>query len=266
MRAGNRVLAALVAAVLAAAGVIALVEIIVAAGGHGPALVDWPAWSARLGDWSWSSGAVRLVGVCVVLVGAGVLFLCARLGARSRFRTRPTTPGTAVFVPRRALVRALRQSALAVDGVSAVSVRVRRRRAVVRARLRPRTSTGVMVEARARLVRRVESFDLLRPPRLMLTTSSERPGRRSGHGLVAPPVSPSPSASSVSPSLSSVSTSTSPVSASSLSTSNPPVSPEPASAAARTVPGAWRASPAAAAPGTKREIGTARSGTPGGRR
>ncbi|OHV46768.1 hypothetical protein BBK14_00335 [Parafrankia soli] len=264
MRAGNRVLAALVAAVLAAAGVIALVEIIVAAGGHGPALVDWPAWSARLGDWSWSSGAVRLVGVCVVLVGVGVLFLCARLGARPRFRTRPTTPGAAVFVSRRALARALRQSALAVDGVSAASARVRRRRAVVRARLRPRTSTGAVVEVRARLARRVESFDLLRPPRLMLTTSSERLGRRSGHGLVAPPVAPSPS--SVSPSLSSVSTSTSPVSVSSLPTSNSPVSPEPASAAARTVPGAWRASPAAAAPGTKREIGTARSGTPGGRR
>ncbi|WP_018502086.1 DUF6286 domain-containing protein [Parafrankia discariae] len=254
MRAGNRILAAFVAAVLAAAGVIALVEIIVAAGGHGPALVDWPAWSARLGDWSWSSGAVRLVGVCAVLAGAGVLFGCVRLGVRPRLRTRTTTPGAAVFVSRRALARALRQSVLTVDGITAASVRVRRRRAVVRARLRPRTSTGAVLEARARLARRVESFDLLRPPRLTVTASSER--RRSGRGLVAPSTPTTPTAP-VAP------TSVGPASA---STSSSPVSPEPAAVAGPTVPGAWRASPAAVAPGSKREAGTTRSGTPGGRR
>ncbi|CUU58746.1 hypothetical protein Ga0074812_121123 [Parafrankia irregularis] len=203
MRPGNRVLAALVAALLAAAGVIAVVEIVAASGGRGPVIVDWPAWSAHLTAWAWSSGAARFWGVLLALVGLGLLLLGSRAGGRPRFQARPTTSGAsgasssrvsssgasasrasvsgasgacasgaaaevAVYVPRSALARALRATALATDGITSVSVRVRRRRAVVRPRLRGRTSVGAVTEVRARLARTIESFELRRPPRLVL--------------------------------------------------------------------------------------------------
>lgn len=168
MRVGNRLPAALVAAVLAAAGVIAVLEIIAAAGGHGPMVVDWPAWSARLASWAWSSGAVRLCGVLLTLAGLAVLLLGRAAGGGGRFEAHPSAAGTVMYVRRRALSRALRAAALSVDGITAASVRVRRRRAVVRTRLRPRTSAGAVAQVRSRLAGTVESFDLTRPPRLVI--------------------------------------------------------------------------------------------------
>ncbi|ONH57985.1 hypothetical protein CcI49_23935 [Frankia sp. CcI49] len=214
MRPGNRVLAALVAALLAAAGVIAVVEIVAASGGRGPVIVDWPAWSAHLTAWAWSSGAARFWGVLLALVGLGLLLLGSRAGGRPRFQARPTTSGAsgasssrasspgasvsgacasgaaaevAVYVPRSALARALRATALATDGITSVSVRVRRRRAVVRPRLRGRTSVGAVTEVRARLARTIESFELRRPPRLVVEPAvGGRPRRlrRGGRGIL----------------------------------------------------------------------------------
>ncbi|EFC81589.1 DUF6286 domain-containing protein [Parafrankia sp. EUN1f] len=220
MRPGNRVLAALVAALLAAAGVIAVVEIVAASGGRGPVIVDWPAWSAHLTAWAWSSGAARFWGVLLALVGLGLLLRGSRAGGRPRFQARPTTSGAsgvsssgvsssrvsssgvsvsgasasgraaevAVYVPRSALARALRATALATDGITSVSVRVRRRRAVVRPRLRGRTSVGAVTEVRARLARTIESFELQRPPRLVVEpVVGGRPRRlRRGHRGILP--------------------------------------------------------------------------------
>ncbi|WP_396230906.1 DUF6286 domain-containing protein [Frankia sp. EI5c] len=107
------------------------------------------------------------------------MLLGSQLGGRSRFRARPTVAGSAVFVSQRALARALRSAALSVDGIAAVSVRVRRRRAVVRPRLRARVSYGAIPQLKAALSRSLDGFDLLRPPRIVIEpTAARRRGRR----------------------------------------------------------------------------------------
>ncbi|ONH27666.1 hypothetical protein CcI156_07380 [Frankia sp. CcI156] len=166
---GRRIVAGLLAALIVAAGVITVIEIVAAAGGgRGYVVVDWPAWADDLADTAWSSGPVRLAaGVCV-LVGLLLIWLGARRGTPSRLAVRRGCAQTIVFVERRGVARALRSAALTVDGVRAARVRVRDRTADVRLRLRQRVAGGARERAGAVLASTLVSFELAEPLELRI--------------------------------------------------------------------------------------------------
>ncbi|WP_462186373.1 MULTISPECIES: DUF6286 domain-containing protein [unclassified Frankia] len=166
---GRRIVAGLLAALTAAAGVITVIEIVAAAGGgRGYAVVDWPAWADGLAGTAWSSGAVRLAAGICVLVGLLLIWLGARRGTPSRLTVRRSCAQTIVFVERRGLARALSSAALTVDGVRAARVRVRDRTADVRLRLRPRAAGGARERAGAVLASLLASFELAEPLELRI--------------------------------------------------------------------------------------------------
>jgi hypothetical protein len=201
MRAVNRWVAATLAAVLAAAGVITLVEIVRAASGRAPLIVDWRSWATSLGRLSWSDTGPRLVCGLLAILGLGLVVRGLRRGTPSWFAASPVVPGsvadraaarhptaertaaeapgsprttvpvTVTFVSRRGLTRALRAAALSVDGVSRAAVRVRRRTARVHVRIRPRTAADAPALVAAAVRRALDAFDLATPPLPVLRVS-----------------------------------------------------------------------------------------------
>ncbi|EIV95552.1 DUF6286 domain-containing protein [Frankia sp. QA3] len=178
MRIGRRIVAGLLAALIAAAGVIAVIEIIAAAAGGGHVLVDWRSWADGLSDTARSEGPALLAAGFVALVGLLLIGTSLRRGTPARLRTRWDCPRAGVFVNRRGLARDLRATALAVDGVERARVRVDRRVADVRLRLRPRTAGGAPQRVGALLRQELDAFALVEPSDLIVRAATPTAGRR----------------------------------------------------------------------------------------
>lgn len=136
MRHVNRVLAALLSLALIVGAVLLVTEVIADRVSHRPAVVDWrPAyhWAKRT---TWDAGSIRVA--CAVLILLGVVLVIAELKpARvSRLAADPALAGAAgidTAYTRRGLAAAIRSAATGVDGVRAVSVKVKRRKVTVAA-------------------------------------------------------------------------------------------------------------------------------------
>lgn len=136
MRTVNRLLTVLVSLALVAFGVVLAVEVVVALVGADPLLVNWRgAYRAGRRD-SWDSAAVRLL--ASALTATGLLLLLAQLKPRRISRLPVSTDDryTDAALTRAAVRSALRRAAEEVDGISAATVKVGRRRATVVARTR----------------------------------------------------------------------------------------------------------------------------------
>ncbi|CAJ64893.1 MULTISPECIES: DUF6286 domain-containing protein [Frankia] len=173
---GRRVVAGLLATLIAVAGVIAVVEIIAAAVGEGQVLINWRSWANGLSDTAWSRGPALLAAGFVALVGLLLIGIALRSGTPARLRTRWGCPRAGVFVDRRGLARDLRATALAVDGVDRARVRVHRRVADVRLRLRPRVAGDTPRRVAAVLSEELDAFALVESPDLTIRATST--GRR----------------------------------------------------------------------------------------
>ncbi len=77
MRLLLRVLAPLLALLLAVAGLALVVETVTAwvAPASSPLVVPWPAWRAAIEGLTWQSGSVRVVAIVVGVIGLFVLIL-----------------------------------------------------------------------------------------------------------------------------------------------------------------------------------------------
>jgi hypothetical protein len=189
MRVLCRVVAGLLAAALAAAGVITVVEIVAAAAGHGPVVVDWPAAVEATTRNTWSDTGPKVFGAVLAAVGFVLAVLGGqRPGPRPFVLAPAADPGTATFVSRRGVGQALREAALSVDGVVDAKVRVgtrmRRRKAKIDAGVYPdaaaETSNRIAAAARGRL----DSLGLLRPPSVRVATAPREPGGDGGRHVV----------------------------------------------------------------------------------
>lgn len=167
MRVLTRLVAGTIAAALTAAGVIALIEIVHAAGGPGYAHANWPGAVSALVRNTWSDTGPRVLGG--ILVGLGAL--CLGLGLR-RDRTvgAPLVapdPTDGWFTSRRSLRRSLRSVALATPTVAKAQVRGRRGRIRVRAVLIDDPGSAER-DLSDRLRRRLDGFQPARPPALKI--------------------------------------------------------------------------------------------------
>ena len=133
MRVLNRPLAFILAAALTVASIIVIIEVIAAAGHHGPVVLHWTTWYRWAQSTRWDSRVVQVWSA--ILIVAGVLILALELKPPRVTRLRlHAAEATDAALTRGGLAGALRAAAISIDGITGAAVTVRRGRAVVAAR------------------------------------------------------------------------------------------------------------------------------------
>lgn len=137
MRAVLRVLTPLIGLVVAAAGVLLVIEVVAAwllpfqpPDARGWLVVPWPQWRAVLEQLSWRSDPVPAVAIGVGVVGL-VLVLVALLARRSDVPLDGPEPGMTATTSPRVLAQLVGRRVRATDDVAAASVTASRRRVAV---------------------------------------------------------------------------------------------------------------------------------------
>jgi hypothetical protein len=157
----------LVAAVIAAGGIIGCIWAVTAALGN-------PLWNVSYGDFAgpmqttahWDDTRTIAIAAAVAFVGF-VLILIGVLPGRAR--AVPLASGdesVVVGVPRRSLRRSLSWLAAEVPGIDSAKVRVRRRAVTVRASTPLRDITGLRESVQAVVQDRLAALDPLWPPQV----------------------------------------------------------------------------------------------------
>jgi hypothetical protein len=168
----NRVLATLLALALFLGGLLAVVEIVLAA-------LDRPAWLVPHQDWSeWLTGAtfadgvVRAVLIGLVVVGLLLLLVGLRRGKPGSIPLPARTDGVRVTASRRGLERSLATSARRAGGVRSARAKVGRRTVKVKATTAVR-SGDLQQPVTAGVTERLEELGLSGVLRPRVTVSQE---------------------------------------------------------------------------------------------
>ena len=177
MRPLNRVLALVLAVALLVGGVLLAVEVAAAAVGHGPLVVQWHGAYEAGGRDARDSSVVRTL--CGAVAVVGLLMLLGQLKRRrpDRLALEVADEHTDAGVSPAALRATVRSAALAVDGVSAATVRVTRRVTKVRAtsRFGDRTAAeGLVAPVTARVEADLARLRLRTPLRPRITVHPRR--------------------------------------------------------------------------------------------
>ncbi len=160
MRTTARIISALLALALVGAGVIAVVEIVLARVGRKPLVLHYPQWDHYARTNTWTSPSLRwiLIGLCV----AGVVLIALALAHRRPVRLKADSGGTGleVTVQRSSLESALAEEAGRLDGIGKARVRVDRGVATVKASATRRDTTGMDSDLNDRLRERLAAWGL----------------------------------------------------------------------------------------------------------
>ncbi len=136
MRALLRVIAPLLGIVLAAVGVLVVIEVVsawVLPGSEGGLLVPWPQWGAVLANLTWNENPVSTVAIGVGVVGL-LLVLVGLTARRGDVRLDAPSADTTVTTSPRVLARLVGTRVRASDDVLSAAVTASRRRVAVTAR------------------------------------------------------------------------------------------------------------------------------------
>jgi Family of unknown function (DUF6286) len=175
MRLLNRPLAFILAAALAAAGIIVIIEVIAVHLSAGPLVLHWTTWYRWAGKTRWNQLVVQAWSVILIVIGAGILALELKPRRVTRLPLRSGQDATDAAVTRGGLAGTLRAAAAGVDGISGAAVTVRRRRARVTAtsaaRGRPAADALKQPLTQA-LSDRLDHLDLRHPPRLTVRVTT----------------------------------------------------------------------------------------------
>ena len=134
-----------------------------------PLLVHWTTWYQWARGTRWDAFVVRVWSAILIVTGALILALQLKPRRAVRLPLRSGHDATDAAATRRGLAGALRAAATGVDGISGASVKVRRRRARVTATsaARGRHAATALTEPVTQALRsRLDTLNLLRPPRL----------------------------------------------------------------------------------------------------
>lgn len=169
MRVINRPLAFVLAAALAVASVILIIEVIAFAVHASPVLVHWATWASWAGRTRWDALVIKVWSVILIVFGALVLAFELKPRRIARLRLRSGEKATDPAMTRRGLAGALRAAATQIDGISQAAVTVRRRRARVAAKsvARGSAAASALKEPVAQAVRRrLDDLQMHHQPRL----------------------------------------------------------------------------------------------------
>jgi hypothetical protein len=166
MRAFNRLLCLLLALVIAAAGVLAVLEIIAATTDHDPVVVKWHGFVNDLATNEWKTAGPRVAGIVLILVGLLLLFFALRRGKPANIALTTAAPETDLTTTRRSLQRSLSNAAASVDGVAEAKAKVKRRKVVVKGRAGTSDRTDAQSRLTNELQERLDGLSLAEPLRL----------------------------------------------------------------------------------------------------
>ena len=174
MRVINRPLAFVLAAALAVASVILIIEVIAFAVHASPVLVHWPTWDSWAKKTRWDALVIRAWSVILIIFGALVLAVELKPRTVTRLRLRSDEKATDSAITRKGLAGALRAAATDIDGISRAVVTVRRRRARVAAKSAARgAAAAALKEPVTQAVRRrLDDLQMRHPPRLKVRVTS----------------------------------------------------------------------------------------------
>ena len=175
MRLLNRPLAFVLAAALAVASIIVIIEVVAVHLNSGPLLLHWTTWYRWAARTHWDALVIEVWSAILIAIGAGILALELKPRRVTRLSLRSSHDATDAAVTRGGLAGTLRAAATRVDGVSAAAVVVRRRRARIfaTAAARGRPATEALEEPVTQAVHdRLSQLDLRHPPRLRVRVNS----------------------------------------------------------------------------------------------
>src|SRR5690348_7350464 len=172
MRFVNRLLAAVVAVALAAAGLAVVIEVVAARLNTGTVFVHWRValrWARRI---TWDASVVQ--STCVLMAIAGLILVVLELKPRRQRRYRVRSEATDAAFTRRGVTAAVQSAVDDVDGVGATAVTVHRRRIRVRATTTAAADTKASLDdaVRSAAQTRVDSLTLERAPRIITRVAS----------------------------------------------------------------------------------------------
>ncbi len=169
MRVINRPLALVLAAVLAVASVILIIEVIAFAVHAGPVLVHWATWDSWATKTRWDTVVVKVWSIILIAFGALVLAFELKPRRATRLSLRSDEKATDAALTRKGLAGALRAAATEIDGISRAAVTIRRRRARVAAKSAARGSAAAaaLKDPVTQAVRScLDDLQMRHPPRL----------------------------------------------------------------------------------------------------
>ncbi|GAA1838125.1 hypothetical protein GCM10009836_16260 [Pseudonocardia ailaonensis] len=179
MRVLLRTLAPLLGLVLAALGVLVVLEVVAAwlrpAATRG-LVVPWQDWQARLGEIAWTDTTVRIVAICVAVLGL-LLVLVALLARRHDVALTAPAPAMTVGTSPRVLARLVGRHVREADDVAAATVSASARRVVVRAEGWPDDESGIgglRDSVRGRVDELLGELPLATTPRVTVTARGRR--------------------------------------------------------------------------------------------
>jgi Family of unknown function (DUF6286) len=179
VRAVLRVLAPLLGLVLAAGGVLLVIEVVAAwvrPGGPEGLLLPWPAWGATLADLSWNESPVPAVAIGVGVVG--LLMLIVGLAARrADLRLDAPSADMTVTTSPRVLARLVGTRVRASEDVLSASVTASARRVAVTARAWNDAPEELRETIIGRVQELLDELPLRRRPRVAVSVQ-EREGVR----------------------------------------------------------------------------------------
>jgi Family of unknown function (DUF6286) len=172
----NRILATLLALALLLGGLLAVVEVVLAAVGRPPWLVPHPQWSGWLREQTFAGGVVRAVLIGLVVLGLLLLVTALRRGKPGSLRLPARTEGVRVSASRRGIERSLVTSARRTDGVRGARAKARRRTVRVKASTGMRDPADLQQPVTDAVTARLEDLGLtgVLRPRVKISQESSR--------------------------------------------------------------------------------------------
>jgi hypothetical protein len=175
MRLVNRPLAFILAAALAVAAVIVIIEVIAVAAHRGPLVLPWTTWYQWAHRTRWDQLVIQVWSAILIAIGAVILAIELKRPRVTRLPLRSRHDATDAAVTRRGLAKALRAAATGIDGISAAAVTVGRRRARVTATAaaRGRTAAEALRQPVTQtLQERLDEMSLRHPPSLTVRVNT----------------------------------------------------------------------------------------------
>jgi hypothetical protein len=175
MRLVNRPLAFILAAALAVAAVIVIIEVIAVAAHRGPLVLPWTTWYQWAHRTRWDQLVIQVWSAILIAIGAVILAIELKRPRVVRLSLRSRHDATDAAVTRRGLAKTLRAAATGIDGISAAAVTVGRRRARVTATAaaRGRTAAEALRQPVTQtLQERLDEMSLRHPPSLTVRVNT----------------------------------------------------------------------------------------------
>jgi hypothetical protein len=167
----NRVLSTLLALVLLLGGLLAVVEIVLAAVGRPHWLVPHQQWSSWLAEQTFASAVVRAILIGLAVLALLLLVAALRRGRPGALALPARAAGVQVTASRRGIERTLARAAQRPDGVQSARVHAGRRKVRVKATTALRSPGDLRPQVTAAVDERLDELGLAGTVRSRVTVS-----------------------------------------------------------------------------------------------